>query len=394
MKQILTIIIIFLMLISISYAGKRGELKVVFIDVGHGDCILVKTPSGYTVLIDGGIEGKEGKIEKELKKFNITKRINSIILTNPTSEHVGGLIGVVDFYDIGNIYDPGMPFATYIYEKFLELIMVKQDEFGSTMSADDRLTDILTRKNHYEYFNPRAGDILNWGPDVVVTVLSPYKLYHNTRSDPNNNSIVIKLVYNKVSFLFTGNVEKDAERYLTSQGSKIKATFLKVPAHGGSYSSRNFFINKVKPKVSVIMVGKNNKYGNPSVKVIERLKKIGSKLYRTDLNGTIYVTTDGLSYNVNPEKETPDAAILAQTYKAKQGVEDSGNIHVKKKLININKATASELVAIPSLGAFKAQMIIRYRNKHGQFNTIDDLLKVPGINKAVLKKIKDKIILN
>ncbi len=89
---------------------------------------------------------------------------------------------------------------------------MKQDQMAETQSPEQHLADIMARKLHYEYFNPRAGDVLNWGPDVQVTVLSPHRLYHNTRSDPNNNSIVIKLVYNKISFLFTGNVERDAEK--------------------------------------------------------------------------------------------------------------------------------------------------------------------------------------
>lgn len=393
MIKIFCRIIICLLTVNILYGAGREkrELKIAFINVGHGDSILIKTPSGHTVLIDGGREGQESVIKSVLKKFGITKRIETIILSNPNSEHVGGLVGIIDKYDVGRIYGSGMPFVQYNYERFMELIMKKQDQMSETGSSESRLADIMARKFHYEYFDTRAGDILNWGPDVKVTVLSPHKLYHNTRSDPNNNSIVIKLVYKKVSFLFTGNVEKDAERYLTAQGSKIKATFFKVPNHGAPYSSNTFFVNRVKPKVSIVMVGKNNKYGYPSRKVLERLKNNKSKLYRTDLNGTIIVTTDGIRYNVTPENVTSDTEVITQLYKAEKGVEDSGNIYAQKPKININTASASELVGLPGLGAFKAQMIVKYRTRRGKFNSVNDLLKVPGFNQAVINKIKDKI---
>lgn len=393
MKTLLITFINIILILNLANAGKRGELKVAFIDVGHGDAILIKTPSGFSALIDGGVKGKDTVIQKVMNKLSIKDRIDSIVLTNPTSEHVGSLPDIINSYDVGNVYDPGMPFGTVAYEKFLEVIMIKQDQLGSGASDDNRLADILAKKNHYEYFNPKAGEVLNWGPDVEVTVLSPPRLYHNTRSDPNNNSITVKLVYDQISFLFTGNIEMNAEKYLAGQGRKINTTILKIPNHGSPYSSNPYFINRVKPKVSILMVGKNNKYGYPSTKVLERIKKTGSSIYRTDLNGTVYVTTDGRSYNVNPDKETGDAKIVAKTYKAKKGVEDSGNKLIKEKKINVNKATADDLVSIPGLGAFKAQMIIRYRNKKGPFNTMDDLLKVPGINKGVLNKIKDKITL-
>ncbi len=390
------IVIIFLT-INILLAGttEKKELKVAFVDVGHGDSIIIKTPSNHAILIDGGSKGNESAIKSVLTKFGITKRIDTMILSNPNAEHVGGLSEILNTYDVGGIYDAGMSFIQFDYDSFKELIMKKQDQRAGGQSDKQRLADIMARRLHYEYFNPRAGDILNWGPDVQVTVLSPHRLYHNTRSDPNNNSIVIKLVFNKISFLFTGNVEKDAERYLATMGSKIETTFLKVPNHGSHYSCNPYFVKKAKPKVSILTVGAKNKYGYPSKKVLTRLKELNSKIYRTDLNGTIIVTTDGQSYSIVPEKTTADAEQIVQTtYKAEEGVEDSGNIYAKKKRINVNTASADKLVSISSLGAFKAQMIVKYRTKYGDFRSINDLIKVPGINQTVLNKIKDQITIH
>ncbi len=133
------------------------------------------------------------------------------------------------------------------------------------------------------------------------------------------------------------------------------------------------------------------KYGYPAATVLKRLQNINSKLYRTDMNSTIVVTTDGTTCDVKPISETTDADLVTKTYKAEKNVDDSGNQFAKEKKININEASASELVGIPSLGAFKAQMIVKYRTRKGKFNSINDLVKVPGINQAVVDKIKDRI---
>lgn len=390
-KRILLAALLFLMTGSFSFAGKPGEMNVIYIDVGEGDSILVITPSGKSLLIDGGSPGKEAVIKTHLKKHGIKDRIDMVILSHPLEEHVGGLTGIIEQYDVGSIYDPGMPYSTYIYEKFLEIIMTRQDQHGATGSADEKLSDILSKKMHYEFFNPKAGDILSLDPDVELVVLGPNKLFHNTRSDPKNNSLVVKLVYNQVSFLFTGNTEADAENDLLRLGSKLNATVLKVPNHGSANSSTSRFLNLVKPRASVISCGKNNPHGHPALQTLERLRNVSSRIFRTDLNGSIEVTTDGKGYVVKPERETAEATILAQTYDTTATDQASDNRFLTEKKININTATAEQLVEIPGLGAFKAQMIIRYREKNGNYSSAEDLEKVPGINKAIIDKIREKI---
>lgn len=392
LKIVFVIIFILLIFLLNLQSGKRGELKVVFINVGQGNSHLIITPSGHKILIDGGPEGSAYAIKKILKKFGVKKRIDIIILSNPQSANVGGLTEILNSFDVGEIYDPGMPFSTFLYENFLETIMSKQDELAEIKGAEieKRLSDILAARHHFEYFNPRAGKILNWGPDVNVVVLSPRRLYHNTHSDPNNNSIVIKLKYGKISFLFAGDIEERAEMDLLALGPKLKSTIIKVPNFGSAYSSTPVFVKKVKPKFAIISVGKNNPYGYPASTVLQKYKNIGAKIYRTDLNGSIVVTTDGYSLKIKPEIETPEATILAQVYEKVQK-ETTGNEFVQTQKININSASAEQLVSLPGVGAFKAQMIVKYRNKHGNFKSINELVKVPGINKAILNKIKDKI---
>ncbi len=394
MKRIYVLSFIIIILTSVLFAGKRGILTVEFINVGEGDSVLIITPSKYVVLLDGGSSDKYSIIKKVLRKYKI-KRIDEVILSNPKSEHVGGLISVIKDYDVGDILDSGMPFSKYKYENFLETIMKLQDKTSLREDIDESISDVLAKKHHYEYFTKRAGDVLSWGPDVEVSVLNPPGLYNNTESDPNNNSLVIKLVYGRVGFLFAGDVGITAEKYLVTQGYKIKADILKVPNHGSSDSGYNQFINTVKPKLAVISVGENNPYGNPDKNILKKYKNIKSKIYRTDLNGSVKILSDGVEYSVHPEKQRTEKEILATAYKNNNITDDeSSNKNVKIKGININTASVEDLLGLPGLGVFKAQMIIRYRNKHGRFKSVQDLIKVPGINSSIVNKIKDKILIN
>jgi len=394
MLKIIYRFFIFLVFISNLFSGVRGELKVIFLNVGQGSCQIIKTPSGNLIIIDGGTDESSGTIIKKLNEIGIknNNRIEAIILSNPQSYNVGGFIEILDRYDIGNIYDPGMHFAVYHYESFLEKIMMIQDKLAEEKGAqsEKRLSDILSAKNHFEYFNLKAGDVLNFDPDIEAYVLSPKKLYYNTRSDPNNNSLVLKITYGKVSFLFTGDIEERAERDLLSYGTKLNSTVMKIPNFGSSYSSSKNFVKLVSPKIGILSVGKNNPYGYPSTDVLLTYKNLGVKIYRTDLTGTIEITTDGLNLRVKPEIETEEATIIAQFYE-KLAEEENPQQYIKTVKLNINKATADELLNLPELGPVKAQMIIKYRNTYGNFNSIDDLLKVPGINKFILEQIKDKI---
>ncbi len=390
MKKIFLIIISILILLPVLlFSGRRATLIVAFLDVGQGDSILIITPQNHVVLIDGGNPGQEEVIFKYLKKFKIEKRIDFIIATHPHADHIGGLIPVLKKYDVGAIYEPGMPYSSYLYEKFLETIMLKQDEYA-TDEEEEKISDIMAGKEHFEYYTPRAGKVLSIDSLLRTVILSPPRLYKNTRSDPNNNSIVIKMTYTEVSFLFTGDIEREAESYLLSLGSKLRAQILKVAHHGSAYATSKRFLKLVNPKVAIICVGEGNPYGHPAPSTLRRLHNAGIKIYRTDLHGTIIVKSDGIKYSVTPEKRPSEGIVLSQSYKQTKDSIDSKEQWTKK--ININYATAEELLSLPGIGAFKARMIVRYRNKYGKFNSINDLIKVPGINKAILAKIKDKIV--
>ncbi len=262
-------------------------LKVIFFDVWQGDSILIITPSGKIALIDAGLGGSEymrfdaGKmvIFPYLKKHKIRK-IDYLVMTHPHNDHIGGLIYLFKKEPIKNVYDCGMPYTTQLYMNCLEIISEK----------------------NIKYQIPYAPSKLKWDPMLKVTVVHPPKGWQYS-DNPNDNSLVIKIIYKKISFLFTGDVENEAEYAIVQSGYNISATILKVPHHGSDTSSSDTFIDAVNPEVAIISVGKDNKFGHPSPSTIARYKERGIKIYRTDYYGDITVITDGNKYEIFAQRK-------------------------------------------------------------------------------------------
>lgn len=288
-------LILFTICILWSYFECFAEsslLKVTFIDVGHGDCILIQTPDdgikgngkyeGESILIDGGeqIEGKKVIIPYlESHGIKEDKPIDFMIMTHCDADHVGGLIPVIQAYQIKAILDPGYPGKSRLYKK--TFCKLARDEKGCNFYKP--LVGTLIKKE---------GDSLNWGSKLEVKVL-----HSDEHADkPNNSSIVIWLKYGEVSFLLVGDAEgkvrtdspdvlKFAEKEMVEEyGGRLKSTFLKAGHHGSESASTNAFINAVSPKYVIIMAG-NKKFSGtvlPDKSVIKRYEARGIKIYRTD----------------------------------------------------------------------------------------------------------------
>lgn len=247
-------------------------LKVHYLDVGQGDSIFIELPNGENALIDAG-EAREGsKVVNYLKSLQVTK-IDYLFATHPHSDHIGGLKTVIENYEIGKIYMPKVTANTNVYLKLLEAIESK----GLKITAAHAGMNIIDNE------------------DLHLDILAPVSSNYD---DLNNYSIVLKLTYQTRAFLFMGDAETLSEKEITTN---LEADVLKVGHHGSTSSTSKAFLNKVDPKIAVISVGKDNDYGHPKETILNRLENSGVKIYRTDLNGTIIIGSDGTSLEVKTE---------------------------------------------------------------------------------------------
>lgn len=247
------------------------NLKIYFIDVGQADSILI-TNKDESMLIDAGNNDDGEKVVSFIKDKGITK-LNYVLGTHPHEDHIGGLDDVINNIDVENIYMPKQQTNTKTFEDVLDAIQNK----GLTVTA------------------PKKGDTFNVG-NAVLEVMTDSIL-----DDENLNlsSNIIKLTYGNNSFLFTGDAEAQNEQ--TRKWSQVD--LLKVGHHGSKTSSSKKFLESISPKYSIIMVEKNNSYGLPKDEIVKRIEDVGSKIYRTDENGTIEVTSDGNEITIKTEKE-------------------------------------------------------------------------------------------
>lgn len=266
-------------------------LVVTFLDVGQGDAIFIRTPDNYTVLIDAGERGNEyspfdaGKevVLPYLKKNGIEK-LDTVVMTHAHSDHVGGLLQVLDNIKVGEVLEPAEPYSSGTYKTFVKKIKKKKIKYRPVTK---------------EGFEP----VQKWGNQVFAQVLYPPRLAMGTDSDTNNNSVVIYMRYGTTSFLFTGDVETEGEWELTRYGKDIKnCTVMKIPHHGSDTSSSPRFMKLVKPRWGVIMVARGNKFGLPAPKICEEYVDMGTKLLRTDYNGTITFVSNGSEVRVFKER--------------------------------------------------------------------------------------------
>lgn len=246
-----------------------SDLSIHIIDVGQGDSIFVKTPNGKTMLIDGGDIAAGKTVVSYLNKYNIDK-IDVLIGTHPHADHIGGLIDVLENFEIGKFYMPKKIHTSKTYEKLLE-----------------------TTKNKGLKITPATKDlVIDLDQDIPLYFLSPLRDYGDNL---NLWSAVVKMEYGEKSFLFTGDYEVLGEKELCDTYDKdfLQSEFLKVGHHGSNTSTSQEFLDIIQPEIAIISCKTGNSYGHPHKEVVERLKKFGSNIYRTDEQGTIIIRSDG-----------------------------------------------------------------------------------------------------
>lgn len=250
-------------------ADRRGELTVAFLDIGQGDAIYIEAPNGNQVLIDGGPGRSVLRALGSAMPF-WDRSLDLVIATHPDQDHVGGLPFVFDRLRVSGVMTTENTSATGAYKAFEEGVA---NEHGERLLA-------------------RTGERIILDRGVVLEILFPYE---NTRGwDTNTGSIVARLSYGDISFLFTGDAPQGVEKYIASvYGNKLKTTVLKLGHHGSQTSSAREFLSATDPEYAIISAGRDNKYGHPHKEVMDLLGEFSLQSLSTAEDGTILFKTDG-----------------------------------------------------------------------------------------------------
>lgn len=260
----------------IAHEQPRGLLRVAFLDVGQGDAILVDFPDGTLALIDTGQGGRHpaGREIVRVLRERRRSRIDRVVITHGHPDHYGALPQLLDEVDIGELWVNGQLLAEErdgTMRKLLALARSKGTEVRFVEDLCRAPTDV-------------AG--------VRLAVLWPCPRY-DPELDLNDNSIILHLAFGNHSFLFTGDLEAEAEQRLLRQGRLSRTDVLKVAHHGSKTSTTEELVEVVRPTLAVASMGAHNRYGHPSPSVLQRLRNAGAQVFRTDVDGGVIVTTDG-----------------------------------------------------------------------------------------------------
>jgi competence protein ComEC len=252
-----------------------GHLEVHFIDVGQGDATLV-LQGERAMLIDTGDDSKGTLLQNALQKLGITK-LDMLILTHPDSDHIGGAPVIITKFDVDTVLMSAYEKDNKMYDKLLQSLAYK----------------------NLKWMCPKPGSEYSFG-DADLTFVGPNRAY----DDPNNASLSFVLQFGHNRFLFTGDTEEKGENDILNAGWDIRADVYQVGHHGSDTSSGEAFLDEIAPTYALISCEEGNSYGHPHAGVLNRLREMGVKLFRTDEQGSIVATSDGdtITWNCAPDE--------------------------------------------------------------------------------------------
>ena len=275
------LLVVFLLGLSYQYLGpfqlaalpaatKPSELTVAFLDVGQGDAIYIETPEGIQVLIDGGPDATVLRSLAAVMPF-MDKDLDLMIATHRDKDHIGGLVDVLQRYQ-------------------LERLLVTTNE-GDTTTSQAFDEAISTEAMAITY--AESGLVVSLGASTTLSILSPTG--DATAWESNTASIVAKLTYGEIDFLLTGDAPEGIEQYLSNElGEVLSSEVLKLGHHGSKTSSGAAFLAAVSPEYAVVSAGRDNSYGHPHKEVVDRVTESGARIINTAESGTILFKSDGV----------------------------------------------------------------------------------------------------
>jgi competence protein ComEC len=258
------------------------------LDVGQGESLLVRSPSGRTVLIDGG---STSRFESEnvgntvivpyLQAMGV-QRLDALVITHSDADHCNGLLAVVRELPVGMVIDGG-----------------QQDEAGASEYLELRRALELRK---IPVVTAHSGQRLNLGAGAELQVLAPLAPPFRGENANNNNATTLRLAYGQTSILLTGDIERAAEERLVRRGAQLQCTVLKVAHHGSKTSTSELLLRSAAPRAALISCGRYNPFGHPSATVLQRLARHHITTFRTDTSGALEVACDGQTCSVQTQR--------------------------------------------------------------------------------------------
>lgn len=246
-------------------------LTVTFLDVGQAESILIGTPGGEFIMVDAGNQDDIGLVNDELWLAG-AKHLALCAATHPHEDHIGAMTELLYSPGADNLVLPDYDCDTYFVEKMLE----------------------AAEQEHIPVVFPETGEVIYDKDDVVITVV-----YNGAGAeDANNASLMLRLTYDEVSLLLTGDAEQAEEMRAIQAGAELRADILDLGHHGASDAAYEPFLDRVKMKYGVISCGRNNEYGHPHDRTLFTMARYGVKLYRTDEMGTLRFASDGKTWKL------------------------------------------------------------------------------------------------
>ena len=283
--------------------GQDAAFQMHFIDVGQALSVLVEC-DGQFMLYDGGNVDDGSLVVSYLQNQGV-EQLEYVFCSHAHEDHVGGLAAALAYFPACHVYSSVMEASTKCFNDFVK----------------------YTQQQGLQLEVPSVGTVWPLG-SATVTLLGPVTQY----SETNNTSLVLRIDYGNTSYLLTGDMEKTAETDLVNSGANLKADVLQVGHHGSSTSTGYLFLNAVLPEMGVISCGTGNKYGHPHEETLSILRDAKVDVYRTDLQGTITIGSDGQNYTVATEHFATDAELNPTDPAASSTAQQAyiGNVNSKK----------------------------------------------------------------